>query len=138
MRWNYERVHHFRWNVRDAVFLFEREEGGPRFPRGLYQACETLFPAYQPLSNLLHVIRSNDAAANYDVNNVTRAHRCETEFTHGPFLTLKFFLLTEEGRRIARTEISSRHPLPRNRMLRLFLPRFLFRAYFLRAPFSTV
>lgn len=36
MQWNYERVHHFRWNARDAVFLFERgppPPPPPRFPR---------------------------------------------------------------------------------------------------------
>lgn len=36
MQWNYERVHHFRWNVRGAVFLFERAPSPPpppRFPR---------------------------------------------------------------------------------------------------------
>lgn len=66
----------------------------------------------------------HDAAANYDVNNVTRAraHHCETEFTAGgPFLTLKFFSGTGKESRVQRF---LRPPFFRNRTFRPLSPLF--------------
>lgn len=77
----------------------------------------------------------HDAAANYDVNNVTRARARAPLWNwiyRGPFLTLKFFSGT--GREKNRAYRDFHRSLKTERSVALFFPCFLFRSLFPPRP----
>lgn len=140
MQWNYERVHHFRWNVRGAVFLFERAPSPPppppRFPRFI-SSVRNFISRLSTVEQLVTRDTIQRCTMPRPITMLTtlraRARAPLWNWIYrGPFLTLKFFSGT--GREKNRAYRDFHRSLETERSVALFFPCFLFRSLFPPRP----